>query len=250
MDRYELNYTIPSPVTSPVFMEFSPNGRILAVGDRGLSLLYILDKLAGFHPKISAVMLAEPTALVWETAETFYVGLSDGYFVHFRINFKDDGLVEGFVNGSLRDEGFPVTAVALDAESRTLVMSVGPSVFAFRRIRATSKFRMLNHGCKLTRLEANSASLPVFQPASISREIREPQPRHFRGLFALLPTMCLSSHSVGNISREVDDRTPKVRPHSCYQVYRSQVRQQFAPAFLFSDGQNVRDVFLILGLLM
>ena len=199
MNDYELDFTIPSPGTSTIFVEFSPNGRFLAVGDQDLSSLYILDKLAGFYPNISATTLAEPTALVWETTETFYVGLGDGHFFHYRIYPKEKRLVQGIPNGSLRGEGFPITAMALDAESRTLVVSMGPSVFAFRRFRATSKFYLLDHGGKLTCLEANSASLPVSQPASTSRGIREPQPHHFRGPFALLQTTCLSSRSAGNI---------------------------------------------------
>ncbi|KAF9790741.1 hypothetical protein BJ322DRAFT_1104389 [Thelephora terrestris] len=140
MDNYELNFTIPSPGISTAFLEFSPSGRFLAVGDKGLSSLYILDKLAGFHPKLCATLSAAPTALVWETNETFYVGSSDGYFVHFRVYPKENQLVEGFGNGCLRKEGFPITAMALDVESRTLVISVGPSVFAFRRRGSTSEF--------------------------------------------------------------------------------------------------------------
>lgn len=199
MNDYELDFTIPSPGTSTTFVEFSPNGRFLAVGDRGLSSLYILDRLAGFYPNLSTTTLAEPTALVWETTETFYVGLGNGYFFHYRIYPKDNRLVQGFPNGSLRGEGFPITAMALDAESKALVISVGPGVFAFRRIHATSRFYLLDHCGKLTYLEVNSASLLASQLASISRGTREPQTRHFRGQSALLPTTCLSSRSAGNI---------------------------------------------------
>ena len=138
MDPYELNFTIPSPADSSTFMEFSPNGRFLAVGDQELSSLHVLDKPAGFHPKISAITLGQPTALVWETDGTFFVGLSDGYFIHHKINLRNNRLVEGTVNGSLREEGLPVTAMALGADSRTLVVSVGAKVFAFRRIHNTS----------------------------------------------------------------------------------------------------------------
>jgi WD40 repeat protein len=140
MNRYELTFTIPSPGTSTAFMEFSPDGRFLAIGGQGSPSLYVFDKLAGFHPKISATTRAVPTALVWETDKTFYVGLSDGDFIHYRVNLKENKLVEGVVNGSLRDEGFAVTAMALDVESKTLVLSVGPGVFAFRRTRKTGKF--------------------------------------------------------------------------------------------------------------
>jgi hypothetical protein len=200
MNRYKLNFTIASPVPVTTFVEFSPDGRFLAVGGQHRPWLSILDKSAGFHPTISGMFPLEPTALVWESSETFYVGCQDGCFVHCRINLKDNVLVEGTMNSSLRKEGFPITAMALDAESRTLVVSVGPGVFAFRRVRATSKFQILmNHGGKLIRLEVDSTSLGVSQPASISRENREPRPHHFRGLFTSLPTVNLLSHSAGNI---------------------------------------------------
>ena len=196
MDRYELDYTIPSPGDSTAFVEFSPNGRFLAVGDRD-ALLYILDKLAGFHPTVVAATLARPMALVWETSKAFYVGLSDGCFVHYRIDLRGNKLVKGAVNSDLRGE-FPATAIALDVESRTLVLSVGPDVFAFRRIRATSEFYLLtNQGNKLMRLEVNSASSAISQTASISREIPESQLPRFRDLSALPQTTCSSSHSVG-----------------------------------------------------
>lgn len=138
MDHYELNFTIPSPGGSIAFMEFSPNSRFLAVGDRDSSSLYILDRLAGFHPTISAATPAEPTALVWETSKALYVGLNDGRFVHYRIDPGSNKLVKGATNGFFHC-GFPATAVALDAESKTLVLSVGPDVFAFRRVRTTSE---------------------------------------------------------------------------------------------------------------
>jgi hypothetical protein len=148
MNDYELDFTIPSPGISTTFVEFSPDGRFLAVGDQRLSSLYILDKFAAFHPTIAVTTLAAPTAIVWETTETFYVGLRDGHFFHYRVYPKEKQLVQGVPNGFLRDEGFPITAMALDAESRTLVVSVGPGVFAFRRVRATSKFYLLKHGGK------------------------------------------------------------------------------------------------------
>lgn len=200
MNSYKLNFNIPSPGDSLSFIEFSPDGRLLAVGDRDRSVLFILDKLAGFHPTISFITLAIPTALVWETTETFYVGLSDGNFVHYRINLKDNTLVEGVVDSSLYYEGFPITAMALDVGSKTLIMSVGPGVFAFRRICATSKSRSLVDRCgKLTRFEANSISLHVSRPAFISRVTQGPPHHHFQGPFVSHLTMSLSSHSVGNI---------------------------------------------------
>lgn len=200
MNGYELNFIIPSPARSASFMEFSPDGRFLAVGDQGLSSLHILDKVTGFHPIIAGMLTGEPTALVWETSETFYAGLKNGVFIHYRIDQKANELVEGVVNVSLRDEGFPITAMALDVESKRMVISVGPGVFAFRRIRGTSEFQIsVHHSCELTRLEVDFASLHVSQPASSLEEIREPQLPHFRGQFASPQTMCLSSHSAGNI---------------------------------------------------
>jgi WD40 repeat protein len=78
MVPYQLDFVVPSPGQSISVIEFSPDGRFLAVGDRDSSVLYILDRLAGFHPTISAVTLPKPTALVWETSTAFYVGSSDG----------------------------------------------------------------------------------------------------------------------------------------------------------------------------
>ena len=141
MSRYELNFTVPSPGNSTTFMDFSTNGRFLAVGDRDFSSLYILDRFAGFHPKISAVTLAPPTSLVWETAETLYVGMNDGHFVHYRVDLKENKLAEIARNCYLREGGFPINAMALDAGSRTLVTSAGPGVFVFRRTRATGGLR-------------------------------------------------------------------------------------------------------------
>lgn len=139
MRHYELNFTISSPGGSATFVEFSPNGRFLVVGDQLFSSLYIFDRLAGFHPTISDAIPAEPTALVWENSKEFYVGLSDGRFIHYRVDLGGNSLVQGVANNTFYG-GFPVTAIALDAESRTLVLSVGPDVFAFRRIHGTSVF--------------------------------------------------------------------------------------------------------------
>lgn len=82
MANYELTFAIPFPGKSIAFMEFSPNGRFLAVGDATPSFLFVLDRLAGFHPIVSAATPAEPTALVWESSKTFYVGTNDVRFIH------------------------------------------------------------------------------------------------------------------------------------------------------------------------
>lgn len=196
---YELNYTVSSPGNSTTLIEFSPNGRFLAVGDWDFSSLYILDRLAGFHPTVSAATPAKPTALVWETSKTFYVGLSDGRFVQYQIDLGDNKLVKGPVNGFFHGV-FPVTAIALDAGSKTLVLSVGPDVFAFRRIRATSKFYLLvGWNSKLTSLEANSASSPISRTGSISQVTPEAQLPRSLDLSVSPPTIRSSSRFVARI---------------------------------------------------
>lgn len=195
MDCYELTFTVPSPANSVAFMEFSPNGRFIAIGDRDLRSLYILDRLAGLHPIISAATPTEPTALVWRNSKELYVGLNDGRFIHYRMDLRGNRLVKGATNNTFYG-GLPATAIALDAESRTLILSVGPEVFAFRRIWATSTFYLLtNRGSKLTLLKPNSASLAIFQAASTSSEIPEIHPLS-RGLSVLPPPARLSSHFV------------------------------------------------------
>lgn len=139
---YKPNSTFSSPSKTTTFIEFSPNGRFLAVGDRELSSLFVFDKLAGFYPTTSATMPARPTALVWENSKAFYVGLNDGCFVHCKIDLPSRKLVKGAMNSFFHGV-FPVTAIALDAESKTLVLSVGPEVFISRRIDATSTFYFL-----------------------------------------------------------------------------------------------------------
>ena len=135
---YELNSAVSSPGDSTTFIEFSPNGRFLAVGDCNFSL-YLLDKLAGFHPTISVATPAKPTALVWESSKAFHLGLGNGCFIHYQIDLGGNKLVKGIVN-SVFHGAFPVTAIALDMESKTTVLSVGPDVLVFRRIRTTSMF--------------------------------------------------------------------------------------------------------------
>jgi WD40 repeat protein len=137
MVHYKLNFTINAPSESTRFVEFSPTGRFLAVGDE--SSLHVLDRVAGFHPIISSTTFGEPTALAWETSKTFYVGLNNGIFIHYQIDLGEKVLVRGAVNTLFRG-AFPVTAITLDADSKTLVLSVGPGVFAFRRIHGTSTF--------------------------------------------------------------------------------------------------------------
>jgi len=168
MALYKLNYSISSPGDSTTFVEFSPDGQYLAVGDRNLSSLFILDKLAGFYPIVAAVTPAEPTSLVWETSQAFYVGLKDGCFVYYQINLEGRKLVEGAINTHFYGM-FPITAIALAAGSKILVLSVGPDVFLFQRIRATGMFCLIrNYTSRLTLPKMNLALLPTFQAASIS----------------------------------------------------------------------------------
>lgn len=142
MAYYKLEYTVPLPGSYASFIEFSPNGRFLAVGDQHSPSLYLLDRRSGFHPTLSAITPEKPTALIWETSEAFYVGLADGRFTYYRIDLRGEKLAEGATTHSFRGvfPAFPVTAMALNADSQTLVASVGPEVFAFRRIYGTRKF--------------------------------------------------------------------------------------------------------------
>ena len=197
MVHYELNFTVSSPGECTTFMEFSPNGRFLAVGDGDSSSLSILDRLAGFHRTISATTPTKPTALVWETSKTFYVGLSDGRFIHYQL--AGNKIVKGTIN-NLFYGGFPATAIALDAESKTLVLSVGPDIFAFRRIRATGALYLpIDLNSKFMLPEANSISSRTSQAASISKETLETPLLRFQGLFVLPLTTGLSSHFVARI---------------------------------------------------
>ena len=238
VNHYDLNFNVPSPGNSTVFVEFSKNGRFLAVGDRDLRSLYILDRLAGFHLTISAVVPTEPTTLVWETSTTFYVGLSDGRFVHYRIDLGGNKLIKGTVNSFFYGR-FPTTAMALDAESKTLVLSVGPDVFAFRRTRTTSKFHSsMNPASGFTCLEADSASSPISQAGSISKEIPGAQHHRFQDLFVLLPTTPSSSHFVGRILREACNHGPKFRSQ-CFAI-RSIVLEFDGDSRLHSSFQTVK----------
>ena len=197
MVRYELNSTIHSPGSVVTFIEFSPDGRFVAIGDHSCSL-YILDKLAGFHPTISSATHARPTALVWETTTAFYVGLGDGCFFYYQVDLNNKRLVEGAMNKQFRGP-FPITAIALDAKSETLVSSLGPGVYAFKRKGTTSMFLSLWSMCNgLTLHKVNFASLQKFRPDFISNVTLECHPRSLSP-FAFSPTMCSSSHIVNRI---------------------------------------------------
>lgn len=142
MTIYHLTSSIHSPGKATTFLEFSPDSQFLAVGDRDLSSLFILGGRTGYYPNLSATTLAEPTALVWDTTEAVYVGLSNGCFVHYQIDLENNKLAKGVLNNSLRG-AFPVTAIALNEGSTVLAVSVGPEVFVFQRIRPSKFIR--NH---------------------------------------------------------------------------------------------------------
>jgi len=139
MFSYDLHSTIRTPGMSATFIEFSQNGRFLAVGDQGLASLWIFDKTTGFSPNIVIATPATPTALVWETSETVFAGFDDGRLVHYRVDLVGKTLVEGAVNSHFHN-GLPITAMALDAKLKTLVVCVGPEVFVVRRICIKSMF--------------------------------------------------------------------------------------------------------------
>ena len=238
MNRYELTFSVSSPAESPIFVEFSPDGRFLAIGDQDSSL-HILDELSGFHSPISTATPATPTALVWETSETFYVGLSDGRFIHYRIDLENNKLVRGAVNG-LFHGSFPVTAAALDVESKTLVLSVGPDVFAFQRIHATSTFHsLMNQSRELTLLKVNSTLWPISRVASLLKEILGARLLHSQDLLALPATTCLSSPFVVRTSCEAHDHVlgSDVKSHSF--VIRL-IALEFGRDYLHSSFQTAR----------
>jgi hypothetical protein len=110
MSQYELDFTISSPTGSAVLLDFSSNSRFLAVGGWEPTL-HILDQLAGFDPVVSSTTPAKPTALVWESSKTFYLGLEDGRFIYYRIDLGEKRLVAGITNNFFHG-AFPITAMA------------------------------------------------------------------------------------------------------------------------------------------
>lgn len=138
MTFYQLASTIRSPGSSIGFLEFSPNGRFLAVG-HGYSSVSLLDKTNGFGLKISNATPTYPTALAWETSKSFYVGLDDGRFIYYTIDLRGNQLVKGPVDGRFCG-AFPVTAIGLNKDRKILAVSVGPEVFIFQRALTTSEF--------------------------------------------------------------------------------------------------------------
>lgn len=117
-------------------MEFSPNGRFLIVGDGTRDRLYVLDRVTGFRPVIETGTISSPTSLTFESSTSFFVGLSDGRFVEYKVDLRSKYLVKGWTNDALHG-GFPVTAMTLDATVRVLALAVGPGVFVFNRVART-----------------------------------------------------------------------------------------------------------------
>ena len=133
MVPYQLDWEIHSLWGQPMFIEFSPNAKFLAVGYRGFPSLRLLDRTNEYNPSISISMLEKPTALVWETSYAFYVRLTDGCFTHYQVDPGGGKLVTGPTNHFFHGvyPTFPVTTMGLDVDSMTLVLSVGLEVFAF-----------------------------------------------------------------------------------------------------------------------
>jgi hypothetical protein len=206
MAGYELNSSVPWPGGYISFVEFSPNGRLLAVGDGDLSSLHILDRCAGFHPLLSTITPAKPTALVWETSKTFYLGQGDGHFTYYQVDLRGKKLVEGVTNRFFQT-AIPITAMALDAGCKTLVVSVGPEVFAFRRINAAGAFRLSAYRSgKLILFKADSASSPIYRAGSISKMNLGGRIHSREPYVSLQTTFSLLLFAVG-ISRESRERT-------------------------------------------
>ena len=136
MNGYSLQYTILFPGTSVGFMEFSPSGRFLLVGDGRRDRLYVLDRVAGFRPMIETDTISSPTSLTFESSSSFFVGLDDGRFVEYKVDLRSKYLVKGWTNDALQGS-LPVTAMSLNATARILALAVGPGVFVFNRVART-----------------------------------------------------------------------------------------------------------------
>ena len=227
MAHYELNFTVPSPGTHTKFIEFSPCGRFLAVGDEDSSSLHILDRRAGFHPTLSATTPAKPASLVWETPGSFYAGFCNGNFTRYRINPADEKLVECVTNRLFRG-ALPITAMALDVESKTLVLSVGPGVFVLRRICETSKFRTINQSSTLISFKTNSASSPTYQVDSVFQPI-------LGGRFLLSPKRSALPPTIRSSSRLAVNTSRKARTISYQSLTHPRVDRSIALEF---DGDS------------
>jgi len=191
MANYELNSTVPSPGDYVSFIEFSPNGRFLGVGDCDHYSVCVLDKRSGFHRTLSAVTPAKPTALVWETSEAFYVGLGNGTFIRYQIKIcggvetLERGLVNNLFHGTL-----PVTAMGLDENTKTLVLSIGPGIFALRRVNSTGMFHFwipMGTNSALTHFKTIFAPSVTYRAVSIFQTIPAALLPHFPDQSASAP---------------------------------------------------------------
>ena len=191
MANYELNSTVPSPGGYTSFIEFSPNGRFLGVGDCDHSSVCVLDRRSGFHQTLSAVVPAEPTALAWESSEAFYVGLSNGTFIRYKIKIcRGVEMLERCLVNNLFYGTLPVTAMGLDEDSKTLVLSVGPGIFALRRVNATSTFHLripMGTNSSLTQFKMIFAPSATYRAVSIFQTIPAVPTPHFPGQSASAP---------------------------------------------------------------
>jgi len=170
MNRYNLQYTIHFPGTSVGFMEFSPNGRFLIVGDGRRDRLYVLDRVTGFRPLVETGTISSPTSLAFENSTSFFVGLSDGRFVEYRVDLRSKYLVKGWTNDALHGS-LPATAMTLDATARILALAVGPGVFVFNRVARTGAWMFFGWdiGWKLNPLQVNSSLQQMFPASSTSK---------------------------------------------------------------------------------
>lgn len=112
MSQYKIDFVVPSPVGCTTLLDFSANGRLLAVGGQDPTSLTILEELSGFHSIAHSITPTELMALVWEMSKTFYARFRDGRFVFYRIDFDENRLVVGATNNFFHGS-FPITTMAV-----------------------------------------------------------------------------------------------------------------------------------------
>jgi hypothetical protein len=194
MTLYEAEFTVPAPGDYTTYLEFSPNGRFLAVGESmDPPSVSLLDGQVGFGRKISTITQGIPTAHVWESSGSFFVGFGNGRITNYRIDSKEENLVKGITTHPFRGvfPVFPITAMALNANSETLAVAMGPDIFAFRRINAKSKLlSSTNQGFGLTFLKAIFVLSPEYPVGFILQMISGGRTLRSREPFALVPEIC------------------------------------------------------------
>lgn len=120
-------------------MEFSSCGRLLVVADGHPARLRVLDRTAKFGPTIEVTSPSRPTSLAFGSSTTLLVGLEDGRFVKYTINFETGSLVKGWSNSSLRGPSSAITAISLNKASQVLALVAGPTVFVFTHVPETGE---------------------------------------------------------------------------------------------------------------